>query len=403
MHSSSPLIAPARRVGLRESALRGLFSRCDVGQLTVKLPGSSEFTLEGSGGVRAEMQVRRWRAFMRLLMGGDIGLAQAYRAGDWTTPDLKQFLTWGIDNEVALDDAMAGNAASRVLRQLQHGMRQNTRNNSRRNISAHYDLGNDFYAHWLDVGMNYSSGLYTIDDCSLEWAQTAKLDRVCSLLDLAGGERVLEIGCGWGALAERLTASHACHVTGLTLSEAQREYAAARLQNAGLGERADIRLEDYRDVTGTFDRVASIEMLEAVGEAYWPQYFAKLRECLAPGGTAVLQVICIAPDRYAAYRQRPDFIQTHIFPGGALPTSDIVCEQAEQAGLTTTAVEMFAPSYARTLADWRRRFNAAWPSIIGLGFDERFRRLWNYYLVYCEVGFECGALDVGIFQLRPTS
>ncbi len=403
MHPISSSIAqpdPVQRAGLRESALRALFGGCDVGQLTVKLPGSYQFTLEGTGGVRAEVQVRRWRAFLRLLMGGDIGLAQAYRAGDWTSPDLKQLLTWGIDNEAALDSAMAGKAASRFLRQLQHSLRRNSRANSRRNIAAHYDLGNDFYARWLDSGMNYSSGLYTAANCSLEVAQTAKLDRVRSLLELQGGERVLEIGCGWGALAERLTASGDHHVTGLTLSVPQRDYTLARLQRNGLDERADIRLQDYRDVAGTFDRVVSIEMLEAVGEAYWPQYFAKVAACLAPGGVAVIQVICIAPERYATYRHRADFIQTHIFPGGALPTADIVRAEAAHAGLTTTAVDMFAPSYARTLAEWRQRFNAEWPSIAALGFDERFRRLWNYYLVYCEVGFECGALNVGLFQLR---
>jgi cyclopropane-fatty-acyl-phospholipid synthase len=249
MHPTSLFGRPRseRRLGLREGVLRALFGGCNVGQLTVRLPGAAQFSLGGGGGVRAELEVRRWRAFVRLLMDGDIGFAQAYRAGDWTSPDLKNLLTWGCHNEVALEGAMSGRAAGRALRQLRHGLRQNSRANSRRNIAAHYDLGNEFYTLWLDSGMSYSSGLYAAGDCSLELAQAAKLDRVCDLLELRGGDRVLEIGCGWGALAERLAGSQGCHVTGLTLSAPQRDYTAARLQSAGLGERADIRLQDYRE------------------------------------------------------------------------------------------------------------------------------------------------------------
>jgi cyclopropane-fatty-acyl-phospholipid synthase len=290
----------AGRAGFSESVLRTLLGNCNAGQLTIRLPGSAEFSLAGNvGGARADIDVRRWRAFWRLLTGGDIGFAEAYRAGEWTSADLKKLLTWACQNEVALERTLGGTTASRVLHRLRHSLRRNSRTNSRRNIAAHYDLGNEFYARWLDRSMSYSSGLYAADNCSLEAAQTAKLDRVRALLDLQGGDRVLEIGCGWGALAEHLIASADCHVTGLTLSAPQRDYTVARLQDAGLGERADIRLQDYRDVSGTFDRVVSIEMLEAVGEAYWPQYFAKLAHVLAPGGVAVLQVICIAPERYA--------------------------------------------------------------------------------------------------------
>jgi cyclopropane-fatty-acyl-phospholipid synthase len=391
-----------RRMSMTEFAVRLLVGRATAGQLLVHLPNETLAIGAEAVGARADVSVHLRRALWRTFLGGDTAFAEAYRDGDWTTSDLYALLKWGMQNEAALDSATSGLLARRGARYIHHLLRTNTRKNSRRNIAAHYDLGNEFYAAWLDAGMNYSSGIYAGADTTLAAAQMSKLERIEALLDLQGGERVLEIGCGWGALAEHLSAVHGCHVTGLTLSERQRDYARARLDGRGLGSRTDIRLQDYRDVEGTFDRIASIEMLEAVGEAYWPRYFRKLRECLAPGGSAVLQVICIAPDRYEDYRHRPDFIQTHIFPGGALPTADIVQAQAEQAGLATISVEMFGASYARTLADWRQRFNAAWPTIAALGFDERFRRLWNYYLTYCEVGFEHGALDVGLFKItRP--
>jgi len=400
---STPRVFARRRMSLTEFLVRRLIGRATAGRLLVHLPADETFAIgRETPGARADVAVHRRRALWRMFIGGDVGLAQAYRDGDWTTSDLYALLNWGVQNEAALYSATSGLIAPRGARYVQHLLRANTRRNSRRNIAAHYDLGNEFYAAWLDDGMQYSSGIYAGAETTLAAAQAVKLERIAALLDLKGGERVLEIGCGWGALAEHLGAVHHCHVTGLTLSERQRDYACARLNRRGLAARNDIRLQDYRDVEGTFDRIVSIEMLEAVGEAYWPQYFAKLRECLVPGGRAVLQVICIAPDRYNAYRQRPDFIQTHIFPGGALLTADIVLGQAERAGLKATSVEMFGASYGRTLADWRQRFNAAWPTISALGFDERFRRLWNYYLAYCQVGFEHGALDVGLFRLeRP--
>jgi cyclopropane-fatty-acyl-phospholipid synthase len=390
-----------RRVSLSEVLVRRFIGPAAAGRLLVQLPSDETFVIgRDTPGARADVTVHRGRALWRMFTGGDVALAEAYRDGDWTTSDLYALLNWGMQNEAALYAATSGLTAPRGLRYLQHQLRTNTRGNSRRNIAAHYDLGNEFYAAWLDDGMQYSSGIYAGADTALAAAQQTKLERIAALLDLKGGEGVLEIGCGWGALAEHLIAVHGCHVTGLTLSERQRDYARARLNRSGLGAQADIRLQDYRDVEGTYDRIVSIEMLEAVGEAYWPQYFAKLRQCLAPGGSAVLQVICIAPDRYRYYRQRPDFIQTHIFPGGALPTADIVLGQAERVGLKTLSVEMFGASYARTLAEWRQRFNSAWPAISEMGFDERFRRLWNYYLAYCEVGFEHGALDVGLFRLE---
>jgi len=283
-------------------------------------------------------------------------------------------------------------------------MNRNTRRGSRRNIAAHYDLGNEFYEQWLDPGMTYSAGLVSLANQTLEEAQDAKLDRVLSLLDLAGGESVLEIGCGWGSLAERMIDRHDCTVTGITLSAEQLAFAQGRLRDRTVAGRCDLRLQDYRDVRGTFDRIVSIEMLEAVGEAYWPTYFEKLQNCLRPGGAAVLQVITIDEARFDYYHRRPDFIQKYIFPGGMLPTTEIIEREIEKAGLQLVAKEFFGESYARTLEEWQRRFQDAWPAIKALGFDARFKRTWEYYLAYCQAGFDTGAINVGLYKIaRPVS
>lgn len=381
--------------------LHWLLKSVSVGRLAVTLPSGATLIAEGTtAGVFADIQLKRGRALRRLLLSGDIGFAEGYRDGDWATSDLKALLLWSQQNEQALAKLAQGSWLRRALQAAQHRLRANTRINSRRNIAAHYDLGNAFYARWLDAGMNYSSGLYRHADDTLETAQDAKLSRVIELLDLKGGERVLEIGCGWGGLAERLAEDASHRVTALTLSAAQLDYAGARFDSRGWCERVDLRQQDYRDAAGTFDRFVSIEMLEAVGEQYWPVYFDTVRKRLAPGGKAVLQVITIDGRCFAAYRQRPDFIQTHIFPGGMLPTREIIQKHAEQAGLTLLTSEMFGASYARTLSDWRERFHRAWPAIAALGFDERFRRLWTYYLAYCEAGFDSRVLDVGLYQLQ---
>jgi cyclopropane-fatty-acyl-phospholipid synthase len=303
-----------------------------------------------------------------------------------------------VRNEAALMPKAASSKLNRLRNRLTHWLRANTRRGSRRNITAHYDLGNDFFLPWLDGGMNYSSALFAGGD-TLEAAQEAKLDRIAALLELDGGEDVLEIGCGWGALAERLLHRFAVSIYAVTLSSEQLSYTRRRLSSDVGDGRADVRLLDYRDVEGQFDRIASIEMIEAVGESYWPAYFAKLRASLRQGGLVVLQSIIIAEDRFAAYRKRPDFIQRHIFPGGMLPTRGIIEREASRAGLRLVHHELFGDSYAKTLYEWRARFLRAWPKIEKLGFNDRFRRMWDYYLAYCEVGFRTGIVDVGFFKL----
>ncbi|WP_045836349.1 cyclopropane-fatty-acyl-phospholipid synthase family protein [Hyphomicrobium sp. 99] len=368
----------------------------DAGGLHLSLPDGGVIRRRGDApGPEAIIEVSSWRALVRTLFDGEHGFADAYLAGEWSTPDLKAVLAWAMVNEQVLARAAAGSWLTRLQNRFRHLRRENTRSGSRRNIAAHYDLGNSFYQAWLDAGMNYSSAIYTGEE-TLEDAQNRKLDRVIELLGLEGGERVLEIGCGWGSLAARIV-SNGCHLTGLTLSREQLAYAQGQITRAESGA-ADLRLQDYRDVEGRYDRVASIEMIEAVGERFWPAYFSKLRSVLKEGGIAVLQAITIDEKRFANYRKNPDFIQRYIFPGGMLPTSTLIAELASAAGLTLVHDEAFGMSYARTLAEWRSRFLCAWPRIESMGFDQRFRRMWEYYLTYCEVGFLSGTVDVKLFK-----
>jgi cyclopropane-fatty-acyl-phospholipid synthase len=369
-----------------------------VGELVVRLPDGTDIRRRGdAAGPRAEIEFHSWRAIMRILVDGEDGFADGYLANEWSSPDLLQVLELAMRNETAFarrgDSSLLRRAANRIL----HSLRSNTLRGSRRNIAAHYDLGNAFYGAWLDASMNYSSGLYMSED-TLSQAQSRKLDRIIELLDVSGNERVLEIGCGWGALVERLVRRGA-HVTGITLSSEQLAFTQMRLTGVGLAASADIKLEDYRVVQGRFDRIVSIEMLEAVGERYWPLYFQKLRSCLVDGGTVVLQAITIDDKRFDDYRKRPDFIQRYIFPGGMLPTKAKIEKLAAQSGLALVHRHDFGMSYAQTLAVWRYRFLSAWPHIENMGFDARFKRMWEYYLAYCETGFRAGSVDVSLFKL----
>lgn len=380
------------------AALRRLLASLPCGQVQVDLPDGTRLEHQGrASGPTARVTVHRWRAVRRLLAGGDIGFAEAYAAGDWSTPDLPAVLEFGAVNALHLERLVAGSTPLRLWNKLKHGLRMNSKAGSRRNITFHYDLGNAFYRLWLDASMSYSSALYTRPDMNLEAAQQAKIARVSDLLALRGGESVLEIGAGWGALASHL-AERGAHVTGLTLSHEQLAHATA-LPAPPNGSMA-FRLEDYRDARGSFDRIVSIEMLEAVGERYWPRYFRALRERLKPGGLAVLQVITIAEERFEGYRRSADFIQRYIFPGGMLLTPAIIAREAEKAGLTPAASETFGQSYARTLAEWRRRFLDQAETLDEMGFDRTFRRIWDYYLAYCEAGFRCGAINVGLYTLK---
>lgn len=376
------------------------FANFSCGKLTINFPNGERLMQTGvTEGPEATMTVRRWRGIFRLFSDGDIGLAATYIDGDWTTDDLRAVLEYGMANEAALASSAGGAKILHGLNLLRHALRRNSRKGSRRNIAAHYDLGNDFYRQWLDEGMQYSSAIFTSPDDSLATAQERKLDHIEAMLDLKGHEKILEIGCGWGAVAERLITRHQCDVTGITLSREQAAFARDRLTSGRAAGKAQIELLDYRDVDQTYDRIVSIEMLEAVGEKYWPVYFEKLAQSLKQGGIAVIQVITIADSYFEEYRRKPDFIQKYIFPGGMLPTKTALHQQAQQANLEIVEQEGFGKSYQRTLEAWREAFHDNWGRIEPLGFDDRFRRMWHYYLCYCETGFNHGTIDVGLYKL----
>lgn len=378
-----------------------LIHRLHYGRLKVVLPSGAQVEKTGpEPGPDATIVMHRWRALRRLVTAGDIGFAEGFIDGDWSTPDLTALIRLAARNGEVLAPAIDGHAVMRLVNRIGHLLNANTKRGSRRNIEAHYDLGNDFYKEWLDPSMLYSSGIFDEETATLEAAQARKLDRIREKLDLEGGESVLEIGCGWGALAVDLATRSEAAITGITLSPSQLAWANNAVAKSGKASQVDLRLQDYRDVRGQFDRIVSIEMFEAVGEAYWPGYFETLKRCLNADGRAVLQIISIEEARYDAYRGKADFIQKYVFPGGFLPSDTALAKAVAEAGLKLREVEHFGKSYARTLLEWRLRFHAHWPAIAAQGFDERFRRLWHYYLCYCEAGFEEGSINVGLYTIE---
>lgn len=400
----APLPTPsglgAFRDGLLLSALDRRLSAKVVGRLVLTLPSGRSHVIGTSGDI-AEVSVLSFQAVWKCMRRGTIGFADAYLVGEVSTPDLGAVFRFFIDNRPILSAEGRGAFQVRAADKTVHRNRANTREGSKRNISDHYDLGNDFYALWLDAGMSYSSGIYLAPDTTLDASQTVKYDAILDALELNGGESVLEIGCGWGGFVEA-AAARGANVKAITISERQRAYTADRIVAAGgrWPGRASVRFCDYRDTTGTFDRVASIEMVEAVGAEHWPKYFQTLHDRLVPGGIAAIQAISIREASFDNYAAKADFIQRFIFPGGMLPTPSHLRRHAQDAGLVCDDVQTFGSSYARTLDEWRRRFHEQWPQIEALGFDDRFRKLWDYYLAYCEAGFQRGVVDVGIYKYR---
>ncbi|HSO48761.1 MAG TPA: cyclopropane-fatty-acyl-phospholipid synthase family protein [Rhizobiaceae bacterium] len=375
-------------------ALRAL-TRMHHGSLTVELPGGAAYHFKAPGqGPEAELVIHDWRFARRAIMGGSVGVAESYMDGDWTSPDVTAFLSLFLANEELYRNVATPNWFNNALQKLNHWFNQNSRRGSRRNIASHYDLGNEFYSRWLDSTMTYSSAIFEEGDNSLAAAQRSKYRSLAKSAHMGSGQHVLEIGCGWGGFAEYAAKEVGCHVTGLTISREQYDFARERMFRQGLNERVEIKFQDYRDETGKYDAIASIEMFEAVGEKYWPAYFGKLHDCLKAGGRAGLQIITIADTSYDYYRSHPDFIQRYIFPGGMLPSPSILSRLSIEHGLTLMSERMFPRDYARTLAEWREKFVSAWEDIRPMGFDLRFKRMWEFYLHYCEAGFLSDNIDV---------
>ena len=365
------------------------------GTLDVTLPDGRTVRCGGlEPGPAAQMTIYNYGFAWRLARGGDIGIAEAYLRREWDTPNLTQFLYIFCVNHDLIQTMLGGKPVARFVQSLRHWFNRNTRRQARRNIYAHYDIGNSFYSAWLDPSMTYSSALFEDGTNDLTAAQHNKYRRLAEAINLQPGQRVLEIGCGWGGFAEYVAKNYDAKVVGLTISTEQRDFAQKRMQAAGLSDKVEIRFQDYRDERGQYNRIASIEMIEAVGEEFWPQYFSQLRDRLAPGGLAGIQAITIQDKFFNAYRREVDFIQRYVFPGGMLPSPQVLKSLGEKFGVPVIRERIFGEDYAKTLATWRDNFRAAWPNLMPLGFDERFRRLWEYYLAYCEAGFLSGNIDV---------
>ncbi|AKO97022.1 MULTISPECIES: SAM-dependent methyltransferase [Marinovum] len=376
-------------------------SEMNHGRLDFVLPDGRRFRAEGrAAGPVAELAIHNTDVFARLIREGDLGFCDAYLDGWWDTPDLMAFLDLVHADNDDLYDGFPGMSLVRAYERLRFWLNSNSRRQARRNISYHYDLGNEFYGLWLDDTMTYSSALFETGQESLENAQIAKYASMVDQMEVQPGDHVLEIGCGWGGFAEYAARERGLRVTGLTISKEQFNYARDRIARAGLAGQVEFKLQDYRDERGQYDGIASIEMFEAVGEKYWPVYFDTVRERLRPGKSATLQIITVQDKRWEVYRRGVDFIQKYIFPGGMLPSRKALLDEIEQAGLGVLRSVEFGESYSQTLRRWHETFNARWDEVARLGFDQRFRRMWNFYLTSCAATFHSGNCDVTQITVR---
>ena len=378
-----------------------LVGKLNSGRVDFILPDGRRFRAEGANpGPIAEVIINNPDVFARLVREGDLGFCDAYLDGWWTTPDLQAFMDFIHADNDDMYDGFPGMALVRAWEKARFWFQSNSKRQALKNISYHYDLGNDFYSLWLDDTMTYSSALFNTSQESLEKAQIAKYASMVDQMGVKPGDHVLEIGCGWGGFAEYAAKERGLKVTGLTISKEQLEYAQNRIKNKGLGDKVNFKLQDYRDETGVYDGVASIEMFEAVGEKYWPIYFDKIKQCLKPGKQATLQIITVQDARWEVYRKSVDFIQKYIFPGGMLPSPSVLRKEVHRAGLRVQHSIEFGKSYSQTLRRWFEVFNNKWDNISAMGFDDRFRRMWNFYLTSCAATFESGNCDVTQITLQ---
>ncbi|MGH8493617.1 MAG: class I SAM-dependent methyltransferase [Moraxellaceae bacterium] len=400
MNAASNTVPAARKVPALARAFLGLMEKIQTGSVELITPEGESLNFLGEAhGPHAVLKIKDWSACAAIVRSGDIGVAESYRDEKIETPDLLAVLLLALANLEVMEKTLHGSFLGTVLYRLRHLLNRNSRRGSKKNIHAHYDIGNDFYRLWLDSSMTYSAALFADNEESLEDAQWRKYDRLLDLLDVKAGDHILEIGCGWGAFAVR-AAERGCYVTGISLSQEQLAHARARVVGTPAEGRTHFSFLDYRDLHGQFDAIVSIEMLEAVGQSYWPDYFAKIRSCLKPGGKAALQSITIADERFDDYRNGTDFIQQYIFPGGMLPSPAVLEEAINESGLSMDVPFFFGMDYASTLRRWRHNFENNLDAIRAQGFDEAFIRLWRFYLCYCEAGFLTRRTDVCQFMLH---
>ena len=387
----------------QEGLLSRILKNIEFGSIKITTPRKRILEFKGlKEGPSADIQIKKWRVLTRTIWGGHTNFFESFRRGEWETSDLYALLLFGELNETSVDKVMKSTIWRRLIEQVLHKLNQNTIKGSKRNIAAHYDLGNEFYQLWLDRTMTYSSALFEGDTVSLSEAQRQKYLRIAKKIELKDGDKLLEIGCGWGGFAEIAAKEYGCQVTALTLSKEQASSCKQRVINTGVEKNVDIRLEDYRNVRGLYDKIVSIEMLEAVGEKFWRRYFESLRDRLVPGGKAAIQTITIKDDYFESYKKNTDFIQQFIFPGGMLPTPSAIKDNVESVGLKLTDTFFFGKSYIKTLHLWDQEFKKQWSRIEELGFDTDFKNTWTYYLNYCAAGFQSGRIDVGQFLIQKS-
>jgi cyclopropane-fatty-acyl-phospholipid synthase len=376
----------------------------NTGRLDFELPDGRIFRAHGKNpGPISHLKINNSDVFARLIREGDLGFCDAYLDGWWSTPDLQVFLDLMHADNDEMYDAFPGMGMVRAWEKFRFWLQSNSKYQARKNISYHYDLGNDFYKLWLDETMTYSSAIFKTGQESTESAQIEKYSSLINQMGAKKGDHILEIGCGWGGFAEYAARERGLKVTGLTISKEQLKYAENRINEAGLSDLVNFKLQDYRDERGKYDGIASIEMFEAVGEKYWPDYFDCVKNCLYPGKQATLQIITIQEARWEIYRRGVDFIQKYIFPGGMLPSPAVLRSEVERAGLKVVNSIEFGKSYSQTLRRWHETFNAKWDEISEMGFDDRFRRMWNFYLTSCASTFQYGNCDVTQITIEKPS
>ena len=375
--------------------LLDVFSNLHCGHLTLTLPDGSQHQFANTvTGPNTELHIHTESALRRLLHDGKMGFCEAFMDGEVSSQTLPALMELAALHDKYLEDALKTNIFRKVGLRLFHMLRRNNKHGSVKNIAHHYDIGNSFYEAWLDPTMTYSSAVFDSDADDLTTAQLNKYKKLAKLADIQPGDRVLEIGCGWGGFAKFVSQHIGAHVTGITISQAQLAYAKSSIVEAGLQNKIDLKLMDYRNVQGRFDKIVSIEMFEAVGQQYWSNYFSTISRMLRSGGRAVIQSITIDHSAFQSYRDQPDFIQRYIFPGGMLPSMQLLKTPVARAGLELVAEHGYASHYARTLQEWRARFLDAWPLLADDKFDNRFKRMRELYLAYCEGGFRAGLIDV---------